>query len=105
MNLEPITQSEVNQKNKYILMHIYGIQKNNTNEPICKEGMQTKMQRMDLWTRYGKERLGQMEKITLTCRLPCVKWIAGREAAERHREPSLVLCDDPVGWDGKEAQE
>ena len=60
---------------------------------------------MDLWTQYGKERLGQTEKVALTCRLPCVKGRAGGEAAERHGEPSLVLCDDPEGWDGKEARE
>ena len=44
MNLEINIQSEVNQKekNKYcVLTHIYGIQKNSTNEPICKEGMDT----------------------------------------------------------------
>ena len=36
MNLEPLIQSEVTQKEKSkypILMHIYGIQKNGTNEP------------------------------------------------------------------------
>ena len=38
MDLEPVTQSEVSQKekNKYILMHICGIYKNGTGEPICK---------------------------------------------------------------------
>ena len=30
-------------------MHIYGIEKNGTDEPICREGMQ--MQRTDLWRR------------------------------------------------------
>ena len=37
MNLEPIIQSEVSQKEKdkyYILMHIYGIQKSDTEEFI-----------------------------------------------------------------------
>ena len=51
MNLELVIQSEVNQKgkNKYhILTHIYEIQKNSTNEPICREEMKTQMQRMDL---------------------------------------------------------
>ena len=41
MNLEPIIQSEVTQKekNKYhILMHIYVIQKDGTDEPICSTG-------------------------------------------------------------------
>ena len=43
MNLEPIIQNEVNQKekNKYCtLMHINGIQKNSTDEAICREGME-----------------------------------------------------------------
>ena len=36
MNLEPIIQSEVSQKekNKYILTHIHGIYKNGTGEPV-----------------------------------------------------------------------
>ena len=45
-------------------MHIYGIQKNSIDEPICREGMETQMQRMDFWTqgRGG----GRMEKVALT---------------------------------------
>ena len=41
MDLEPVLQSEVSQKekNKYsILMYIYGIQKNCVDEPVCREG-------------------------------------------------------------------
>ena len=44
MNLEPIIQSEVSQKekNKYcILTHIYGIQKDGTDETICRAAMET----------------------------------------------------------------
>ena len=43
INLEPIIQSEVSQKekNKFcILIHIYGIQKNGTEEFICKAAME-----------------------------------------------------------------
>ena len=43
ISLEPITQSEVSQKEKYeycILMHIYGIQKDGTDEFICKAAME-----------------------------------------------------------------
>ena len=43
MNLEPIIQSEVSQKEKdkcRILTHIYGIQKNGTDEPICTAGIE-----------------------------------------------------------------
>ena len=38
MKLEPIIQSEVSQKEKYlysILMHIYGIYKDGNDDPIC----------------------------------------------------------------------
>ena len=40
-NLEPIIQSEVSQKekDKYILMHIYGIKKNGTEEFIYRATM------------------------------------------------------------------
>ena len=31
-------------------MHIYGIQKNGTDEPICMAGTEVQMDRMDLWT-------------------------------------------------------
>ena len=44
LNLEPIIQSEVSQKekNKYhILMLIYGIWKDSTDEPICRAAMET----------------------------------------------------------------
>ena len=44
MNVEPVIQSEVSQKEKnkyYILMYMYGTQQNGTDEPICREGMET----------------------------------------------------------------
>ena len=51
MKLEPVIQSEVSQKKKYyMLMHIYGIYKNGIDEPMCREGMEMQMWRMDLWT-------------------------------------------------------
>ena len=43
MKLKPIIQSKVSQKekNKYrILTHIYGIEKDGIDEPICREGME-----------------------------------------------------------------
>ena len=42
-NLEPIIQSEVSQKeeNKYrILTHIYGIENDGSDEPICRAAME-----------------------------------------------------------------
>ena len=43
MNLEPIVQSEVSQKEKdkyCILMHVYGVYKDGTDEPICQAAME-----------------------------------------------------------------
>ena len=43
MNLEPFIQNEVSQKekNKYcVLMHIHGIWKDGTDEPICQAAME-----------------------------------------------------------------
>ena len=46
MDIETVIHSEVSQKekNKYrILMHICGIQKNGTDEPVCKAEIETQM--------------------------------------------------------------
>ena len=53
MNLEPIIDSEVRQKEKdkyCILTHAYGMQKDSTDEPICRAAMETQTQRTDLRT-------------------------------------------------------
>ena len=60
MSLEPIIQSEVSQKEKdkyHILMHIYGIYKNGTEEFIYREAMEKQTYRIDLWT-WGVGRRG-----------------------------------------------
>ena len=56
MDLETVIQSEVSQKekNKYrILTHICGIQKNGTDEPVCKAEIETQMQRTNIQTTKG----------------------------------------------------
>ena len=58
MDLETVVHCEVSQKekNKYcVLTHICGIQKSDTNEPTCRTGIETEMQRMDMCTWRGKE--------------------------------------------------
>ena len=53
MDLETVIQNEVCQKekNKYcILKHIYGIQKNGTDEPVFKAEIEIQMQRTNVWT-------------------------------------------------------
>ena len=57
MDLETVIQSEVSQKekNKYrILMHICGLQKNGTDEPVCKAEIETQMQRTNIWIPKGE---------------------------------------------------
>ena len=44
MKMEPILQSELSQKEKHqysILKHIYGIQKDGNDDPICKTAKET----------------------------------------------------------------
>ena len=37
-----------------------------TDESICREGMETQMYRMYLWTRWGKARVGWTKRVALT---------------------------------------
>ena len=53
LNLEPIIQSEMCQKEKekyHILTHIYRIYKNGTEEHISRAAVEKQRQRIDLWT-------------------------------------------------------
>ena len=46
MKLEPIIQSEISQKEKHqysTVMHIYGIQKDGNDDPICKTAKEIQM--------------------------------------------------------------
>ena len=56
MDLETVIQSEVNQKEKdkyHIISLTYGIQKNGTDELICKVEIETQMQRTNVWIPRG----------------------------------------------------
>ena len=46
MQLEPVIQSDVSQKEKHqysILMHIYGIWKDGNDDPVCERAKETQM--------------------------------------------------------------
>ena len=67
MNLEPIIQNEVSQKDKYhILIHIYGIQKNGTEEFIYRATMEKQTQRLDMDIGKGEEKVRYMKSILET---------------------------------------
>ena len=58
MNIKYIIQSEVSQKekNKYrILIHIYGIQKDGTDAPICRAAMETQTENRPTDMTRGEE--------------------------------------------------
>ena len=57
MDLETVIQSEISQKekNKYrLLTHICGIQKNGTDEPVCKAERDTEVEIKCMETKGGK---------------------------------------------------
>ena len=61
MKIEPILQSKVCHKEKSkcrTLLHIYGIWKDGTDEPICRATVEMHTQRTDLRTPRGKAREG-----------------------------------------------
>ena len=80
MGLESVLQSEVNQKEKnkyYILMHICGIQKNDTDEPIYRIGIERQTQRTNIWIPRGKggERNWEIGTDRHTLLILRIKWI------------------------------
>ena len=61
MKLKPIIQSEISQKAKHqysILTHMYGIQKDGNNDPICETAKEAEIYRTDFWTLWEKARVG-----------------------------------------------
>ena len=61
MNLEPIIQSEVSQKEKHqysIIMHIYAIKKDGNDNLVCETAKETQMYRTVFWTLWKKARVG-----------------------------------------------
>ena len=59
MKLEPIIQSKVSQKEKLqysILPHIYGIQKDGSDNSVCETAIETQMYRTVFWTLWERER-------------------------------------------------
>ena len=66
-NLTPIIQRDVNhkEKNKYhILIHVYGIWKDGTDEIICRTAMETHGEQAGGQERGRKKSIGCMERVT-----------------------------------------
>ena len=79
MDLECVIHNEVRQKEEnksFILMHICGIQKNVTDEPICRAGIETS--RTDMWTQW-EETVGRIESGVDIYIPSCAKQIANEK--------------------------
>ena len=81
MNLEPIIHSEVSQKEKdkyCILTHIYGMQKNGTEEFIYKAAMEKQTQRTDMDMGRGGE---------------------GEMYGKSNKETYIIICKTDSQWE------
>ena len=102
MSLEPIIQNEVSQKEKdkyCILTHAYGIQKNGTEEFLCRAAIEKHVENRLMDMGRGEERVRYMERVTWTLTLPYVKQIANRICC-RAEETQTGTLYQLRGWDG-----
>ena len=100
MNLLPVIQSEISQKekNKYcVLMHIYGIQKNSTDEPVYRKEMEMQMQRIDWSSQLGKEGQDKLRKQTDVYILSCVKQITSGKLIYNTGSPAWCCVTTLMG--------
>ena len=104
MKLEPIIQSEVSQKEKHqysMLTHIYGIQKDGNNDPICKTAKETDI-KYRLLDSVGEGEGGMiLENSIETCILPYVKQMTIPSSMHETGHSKLVHWDNTQGWDGE----
>ena len=98
MKLEPIIQSEVSQKEKHqysILIHIYEIQKDGNDNPVCETAKETQIQN-GLFDSEGEGEGGMIwENGIETCILSCKKRIASLGSIQYTGCLGLVHWDDP----------
>ena len=78
------------------MTHIYGIQKDGNDDPVCETAKETQMYRMDFWTLEGEGEGGMIwENGIGTCILSCKKRIASLCSIHDTGCLGLVHGDDP----------
>ena len=77
MNLESVIQSDISPKEKHIsYINTYKRNlENDINEPIFRIGREMKTERLNLWTQWGKETVGQLRENTDVYSMPCIKYV------------------------------
>ena len=106
MKLELIIQSEVSQKEKHqysILTHVYGIQKDVNDDPVCKTAKKTQMCIINgLLDSEGEGESGMIwENGIETCILSCKNRITSLCPMQDTACLGLVHGDDPEGCCGE----
>ena len=108
MKLEPIIQSEVSQKENHqysVLMHMYGIEKDGNDDPICGDSKRDTDINNRLLDSMGEGEGGMIwENSIETCILSYVKQISSPGSMHETWCSGLVQWDDSEGWDGEEGR-
>ena len=103
MNLEPIIQSEVSQEEKdkyHVLTHIYGIQKNGTEE-LGQQG-ETDIQDRRIDMGRGEESMRRMERVTWKLTLPYVNGQpTGICCMSQETQTEVLYKPKGVEWGGR----
>ena len=86
-------------KNKYhILMHMYSIQKNAYDVPICRPGIEMQTQRRDTWTQWWERRWDELGAQRWYIYTTLWKIDSQCKSAVQHRQ----LCDNLGRWNDRE---
>ena len=95
MDLESVIQKEVSQKNKYLIItHMYGIQENGVDEPVCRAEIDTDIEnRLVDTVREGQGRTNWGSNIDL---YGLHKWHNGKESASQCRRHIFDPWEDPL---------
>ena len=105
MKLEPIIQSELSQKEKHqcsILTHIYGIQKDGNDNPVCEIAKRDTDVQNGLLDSVGEGEGGMIwENGIETCIISYMKRVASPGSMHDTGCLGLVHWEGPEGWYGE----
>ena len=82
-------------------MHIYGIQKDGIDNPVCETSKETQMYRTVFWTLWEREGGMIQENRIKTCIISYKKRIASPGSMQDTGSLGLVHWDNPQGWYGE----
>jgi len=102
-------KSEREKQISHMSTYIWNLEKNGTDWPIYKAGIETGTQKLDLWARCGgKQRVGWVEREALKYIHYHVwnRWLMGSCCITQEAQPGALWWPRGVGWEGgMEAQD